>query len=357
VVSLFVQMAFFLCHSDNSDGHRGNDKSPELWRKLGERMQELRRYRGARSWTDRHGPALLSEASLRNGTSRPPVAESSNAVKQKIRDLVTLFTSLFSRLTTPFAFVEMQLCTHCFFIQTKIPFHDDDIMRLYCDYRSPAYNRERIHYEPEYAEVAPAIGQDDREVSTRRSALSTFLHKGLQTSNPLTMIDYGGSDGRFIPDIPGSKSVYEISNVDPIPGVTRIKSELELGTYSIVLFAHVTEYVTHPLNLVRKLIAYVEPGGYLYIETPQEISDQQGSELQHSALRLDIGIHEHSNYYCVPAVAALFGAAGFTVVAMESAPFWLGEVRAYSHAWAYAGLGLAVRDIGICILGDASRLQ
>lgn len=255
------------------------------------------------------------------------VPRSPNAVKQKIRDLVTLFMSFFSRVTTPFAFVEMQLCTHCFFIQTKIPFHDEDIMRLYRDYRSPAYNRERIHYEPEYAQIAAAIGQDLREVTTRRSALSTFLQKGLQTSDPFTILDYGGSDGRFIPDIPGSKFVYEISNVDPIPGVTRIKSESELGTYSLVLLAHVTEHVTHPLNLVRKLSAYVEPGGYLYIETPQEISDQQRAELEHSALRLDIGIHEHINSYCVPAVAALLEAAGFTIVAMESAPVDVGWAK------------------------------
>jgi len=255
------------------------------------------------------------------------VPRSPNAVKQKIRDLVTLSMSFFSRVTTPFAFVEMQLCTHCFFIQTTIPFHDEDIMRLYRDYRSPAYSRERIHYEPEYAQIAAAIGQDQREVSTRRSALSTFLHQGLQTSDPLTILDYGGSDGRFIPDIPGSKFVYEISNVDPIPGVTRIKTESELGTYSLVLLAHVTEHVTHPLNLVRKLSAYVEPGGYLYIETPQEISDQQRAELEHSALRLDIGIHEHINSYCVPAVAALLEAAGFTIAAMESAPVDVGWAK------------------------------
>ena len=252
---------------------------------------------------------------------------SPNAVKQKIRDLVTLSLSLFSRLTSSFAFVEMQLCSHCFFIQTKIPFHDEDIMRLYRDYRSPVYNRERIHYEPEYAQIAAAIGQDQREVSTRRAALSAFLRKALQTSDAHTILDYGGADGRFIPDIPGSKFVYEISTTEPVPGVTRIKSESELGTYSIVLFAHVTEHVTHPLNLVRKLSAYVESGGYIYIETPQEISDQQRAELQRSALRLDIGIHEHINYYCVPAVAALLESAGFTVVAIEGAPVDVGWAK------------------------------
>lgn len=252
---------------------------------------------------------------------------SASALKQKVRDLVILAMSLFPRLTTPFAFVEMQLCMRCFFIQTKIPFHDDDIMRLYLDYRSSAYNRERIHYEPEYAKIAPEVGQSQREVSGRKSALSAFLHKALQTSHAHTILDYGGADGRFMPDIPGSKFVYEISNIDPVPGVTRIRSESELGTYSIVLFAHVTEHVPHPLNLVRKLSAYIEPGGYLYIETPQEISDERRTDLQRDALRLDIGIHEHINYYCVPAVAALLEAAGFSVIAIESAPVDVGWAK------------------------------
>ena len=255
------------------------------------------------------------------------VPRSPNAVKQKIRDLATLSISLLSRLITPFAFVEMQLCAHCSFIQTKLPFHDEDIRRLYRDYRSPTYNQERIHFEPEYAQIATAIGQDQREVSARQSALSQFLRKSMQTSDAHTILDYGGSDGRFIPDIPGSKFVYEISNMDPLPGVTRIKSESGLRTYCIVLFAHVTEHIPHPLNLVRKLSAYVESGGYLYIETPQDISDAQRADLQRSALRMNIGIHEHINYYCVPAVAALLEAAGFTVAAIESTPVDVGWAK------------------------------
>jgi len=252
---------------------------------------------------------------------------SANAVKQKVRDLVTFSMSFFPRLTTAFAFVEMQLCTRCFFIQTKTPFHDEDIMRLYLDYRSPAYNQQRIQYEPEYAQIASEVGHGQREVSSRRSALSTFLQKALQTSDAHTILDYGGADGRFMPDIPGSKFVYEISNIDPVPGVTRIRSESELGTYSVVLFAHVTEHVPHPLNLVRKLSAYVEPEGYFYIETPQEISDEERADLQRNALRRDIGIHEHINYYCIPAVAALLETAGFTVVAIERTPVDVGWAK------------------------------
>jgi len=252
------------------------------------------------------------------------VPRSPNVLKQKIRELVVGSISLFSRVTSPFAFVEMQLCEHCFFIQTTIPFRDEDIMHLYQDYRSPTYNEQRIRFEPEYATIAAAIGQDQAEVSTRRSALTAFLGKVMQTSQADTILDYGGSDGRFIPDIPGSRFVYEISSMEPIPGVTRVTSESELGTYSLVLLAHVTEHVTHPLQLVRKLSTYVKPGGYLYIETPQEVSDQQRVELQKDVSCFDLGIHEHINYYCVPAVRNLLEAAGLQVVAIENEPVDVG---------------------------------
>ena len=218
----------------------------------------------------------------------------------------------------------MQLCRKCSFIQTTIPFHDEEIERLYVDYRSPSYHQQRIQYEPEYASIAAAVGYDPIEIRTRTTALTAFLNRHLQTASLRTVLDYGGSDGRFIPDIPGSKFVYEISNIDPIPGVTKIKSEMDLTTYSIVLLAHVTEHVTHPLKLVQKLRDYVEPDGYLYIETPQESSDEQRSELQKGVARFDIPIHEHINSYCMPAVSALLEAAGFYIVATEIAPVNLG---------------------------------
>ena len=255
------------------------------------------------------------------------IPRSPNGMKQMVRDLVAVPMRFSSRVTSQSAFVEMQVCKHCFFIQTSIPFSDEEIGRLYADYRTPSYHQQRIKYEPEYAAIADAVGYDPVELRTRTTALTALLRKELGATDPVTILDYGGSDGRFIPDIPGSKFVYDISNLDPVPGVTRIKSESELGTYSLVLLAHVTEHVTHPLKLVRKLSAYVEPGGHLYIETPQEIPDQQRDELRNGTPPFEIPIHEHINSYCVPAVAALLEAAGFTVVAVESAGVDLGWVK------------------------------
>ena len=243
---------------------------------------------------------------------------SPNPLKQSIRELASSALSLISRFSAHNAFVEMQLCSRCFFIQTRTPFHDEDIMRLYLDYRSPSYNRERVLYEPSYASIAESVGQHGLEIQSRTAALKGFLNENLTINCASTILDYGGSDGKFIPDIPGKKFVYEISDIDPIPDVTRIESESDLGQYSLVLLAHVIEHVTHPLDLVRKVASHVEPGGYLYIETPQEITDDDRNRFLHGALPFDIAIHEHINSYCKPAVTGLLESAGLNIVAVQT---------------------------------------
>lgn len=253
---------------------------------------------------------------------------SRNPLKQRIRELALMPLSLVPRLFAQFAFVEIQICTHCLFIQTKRPFHDGDIMRLYLDYRSPSYNQERIQYEPSYAAIAARVGQDKVEIQNRTRALTAFLRRNLGSNQPVTVLDYGGSDGRFIPAIPGRKYVFEVSDVNPIPDVTRINSERDLVTYSLVLLAHVIEHVPHPLDLVRKVASYVEPGGFLYIETPQEISDAERDGLRLGTRRFHVGIHEHINSYCVPAVHHLFEAAGLQVVTIESSSVNVGWAKA-----------------------------
>lgn len=241
-----------------------------------------------------------------------------NPLKQKIRELVTRGDSVIPRLAGKYAFVEMQICSACSFIQTKIPFHDEDVMRLYRDYRSPSYNHERIQYEPSYASIAAAVGQDELEIRNRRAALTTFLRGTMDQMNAPTLLDYGGSDGRFIPEFTGAKFVYEVSDIQPIPGVTRIESEAALKQYSIVLLAHVIEHVPNPLNLVRTVASYVEPGGYLYLETPQEIPDSNREGLRSGAVQFEVSIHEHINSYCVFAVSRLLESAGLEFVKIES---------------------------------------
>lgn len=252
---------------------------------------------------------------------------STSPLKQAIRDIATLRLPL-SRVAPQFAFTEMQICLHCSFIQTSIPFRDDNIMRLYRDYRSPSYNQERIRYEPTYAAIAAAVGQDEVEIKSRTTALNSFLGRALPRKDSVSILDYGGSDGKFMPALPGPKFVYEVSNIEPIEGVVRVSDESDLGTYSLVLAAHIFEHVPHPLSFIRKLKTYVAPGGYLYIEVPQETSDENREGLQKGTLRLDIGIHEHINNYCVLSVSSLLEAAGFHLIAIEKTHVDVGWAKA-----------------------------
>ena len=56
---------------------------------------------------------------------------SPSAIKQRFAISLLVPMSFLSRVTSQSAFVEMQVCEHCSFIQTSVPFHEDDIMRLY----------------------------------------------------------------------------------------------------------------------------------------------------------------------------------------------------------------------------------
>jgi hypothetical protein len=247
--------------------------------------------------------------------------------KRAVRSNIASLISRFPRLFQQQVFVEMQICSRCEFIQTALPFHDDDIMRLYEDYRSETYNAERIHYEPSYASLTSQVARGAQEIKVRRAGSKRFLDAALSPNELPTILDYGGSDGRFIPDLPGSKFVFDISAVSPVPGVARIEKETDLAKYSIVLLAHVIEHVPHPLTLVRSVCKYIEPGGYLYIEVPQELTDEFLHELKDGACPTDLTIHEHINYYSTSAVRRLLESAELELVAIENEEVDVGWAR------------------------------
>lgn len=246
-------------------------------------------------------------------------------LKQMVRRLTAIPQAMLDRVNSPTALVEIQLCESCSFVQTKLPFHEDAINRLYLDYREDSYNRERTEFEPWYEALVPQVGHGAVELETRVSAATNFIKKNVPIGEDFTILDFGGSDGKFMPRVDGKKFVFEISNVQPIEGVTRIHSEAELGTYSLVQLAHVIEHVVEPLGLVTYVATKVAPGGYMYVETPQEIPDQDRAQLK-LGNRM-VGIHEHINSYCMASVTKLIENAGLKVVAIEVTPVDVGWAK------------------------------
>jgi Methyltransferase domain len=239
-------------------------------------------------------------------------------LRESIRKFATRPNSLLSRIFRQAAFVEMQICNNCLFVQAKYPFGEEAIGRLYADYRAESYNSERIKYEPPYKAIADRVGADDQEVTTRVEGVTRWLLDKIQPTDSFTMLDYGGADGRFLPRLPAKKFVFEISNISPVTGVTRIADEAALGTYSYIHLAHVLEHVVDPLKLVIQVAQKLEKSGYLYIEVPQEMSDVELDLLKQGSYKHNIPVHEHINKYCITTVTKLMERAGLELIAIHA---------------------------------------
>jgi hypothetical protein len=255
------------------------------------------------------------------------LAPSGHPVKRFLRR-VGFFSKIFQRIYGRSILVEIEICTFCSFIQTKLAFPDEAIGRLYEDYRSDSYNQERIRFEPEYASIASGVGGCPQEIQARTFGLTRWLTGKLNIDKKFSMLDYGGADGKFLPDLPGEKYVFEISDVAPAEGIMRIRDESGLDSYSYVQLAHVLEHVSYPLVLARKAASFLKHSGYLYVEVPQELSDGAVSRITNGDTTFCLPIHEHINQFCVKSVTELLRSTGLSFVAVETEVMDLGWNKA-----------------------------
>jgi hypothetical protein len=255
------------------------------------------------------------------------IPPSRHPVKQLLRK-VTIFRKLFSRIYGVSVLAELQLCRDCTFVQTTVPFPEESIMKLYVDYRSDTYNEERIRYEPEYAAIAEQVGNSEQEIKSRVCGLTTWLDSKLDIGEDFSMLDYGGADGKFLPNLGGAKYVFEVSDISPAQGVVKIEDPKSLGSYSYIQLAHVLEHVPHPLALTMKASSYLKTSGYLYVEVPQEIDSETIARLAAGDRSIDLPIHEHINRYTPSSVTKLVESAGLELIDLRSEIINLGWTKA-----------------------------
>jgi hypothetical protein len=239
--------------------------------------------------------------------------------KRSIQNLTRFIHRIASRLQPPAVAVELLSCKTCSFVHTRFPFPEEGIRRLYEDYRSESYNRERGIYEPHYAAVADQIGSHTENGASRVDASTAWIASKIDLDS-LSLLDYGGADGKYLPHSSGPKFVFEISSITPVAGVERISDEAALQSYGYVQLSHVLEHVSEPLQMVGHVSSFVQPGGYLLLEVPQDIDTATLQQLQAGKTEGSITIHEHINFYSPQALRSLIQAAGLQVVALDSIP-------------------------------------
>jgi len=242
-------------------------------------------------------------------------------------------------------------CRHCDLTFYNPRLGSKDLTALYQGYRDETYQAMRERHEPWYTpEVNQSIGKGDQEVRARTSHMRAMLAEHLDFQTVRAVLDYGGDRGQYILDDFAAvrRVVFEISGVDPLPGVEGVSdpSILRPGDFDLILCNHVLEHLSYPADLVRQLAALAGPCTRYYFEVPLE-TPFRGSlkhALRRAGLRFLPGLvhpwlrrsgkvpfqmHEHVNQFSLQSFGKLLEGQGFEVLGLEAVPVDTGWARTH----------------------------
>jgi SAM-dependent methyltransferase len=268
--------------------------------------------------------------------------------------LVSPFVASYALASAP-APTRLLECKDCGFRYFEDRLTDDEVGRLYADYRGDGYYRERHRFEPWYTrKVNDAIGGDAAVLDARRATIERVLRPHVDLASLGRVLDYGGDRGQVIPASVGKeKFVYEISATVPVPGVTRIGTTAELAgqQFDAVLVCQVLEHLSDPgavLEQVKPLLRTKD--SVLYVEVPYERATLRwlgrgaayrsyldtlrrlpriltAVDLYSTAMRVRmdtvpplgfVKMHEHVNFFDASSLRALLERTGYEALVSET---------------------------------------
>jgi hypothetical protein len=220
----------------------------------------------------------------------------------------------------PLLFTNSLKCLDCSFVFSQVRFDDEEMGKIYTDYRGESYTALRSIFEPNYAQLNKNLGKHPQEIQSRAAALSSFLQPEIDVGEVSSVLDYGGDQGQHIPDYfsRAKKYVYEVSNVDPIEGVTKfILSAGKLVDF--IICSNVLEHLPYPAQALDKISNWMHKDTLLFIDVPDEIA---------AAGEHPISFHEHINYFTEPSAKVLMQKNGFEVLKIKTVELDYGYAQA-----------------------------
>lgn len=146
--------------------------------------------------------------------------------------------------------------------------------RLYSGYRGAEYFKTRHCHEFWYSRHHNEnSGKAAAVVASRKAFLLESIRRMVDPDTLDKVLDFGGDSGQLLPDGLGrERHVFEISDAEPVPGVTKLRDEslLQVHGYDLVVLSHVLEHTPDPVFLLAKTASLLKPGGWLYVEVPWE---------------------------------------------------------------------------------------
>lgn len=208
-------------------------------------------------------------------------------------------------------------CQACGLLFLDIRFDDEEMERLYWNFRSEAYALQRDAYEPGYAETNAAIQAYVPDTSDAERALDGHV------KNAPRVLDWGGNGGKNTPFRTSASQVdiYDLSDEPAIAGVRRVDlKEAASSRYDLIVMSHVLEHMPYPETALHPAKAMLGEHGVIYVEVPHEIliASSPGARDLASKKR---HWHEHINFFTEDALRALLERCGLEVVGIDERPF------------------------------------
>lgn len=225
--------------------------------------------------------------------------------------------------------VKLLHCNDCRFTFYNVRPENDELEKLYHDYRSPEYQKQRERFEKHYTkELNDSIGNNRMELEERKRNMFSIINGRFEIKNVKNVLDYGGDKGQFIIDEfnAADRYVYDISNCPLLPGINRVfnTSESDEKKFDFIMCCHVLEHVPNPHEIIENILKFSHKDTKFYFEVPYNFHPffiktfikifPSNGRLFHfyakirtrSLIDVFFQMHEHINFFSIASLTRLF---------------------------------------------------
>lgn len=219
---------------------------------------------------------------------------------------------------TAYALCKSLFCKGCGHLFVNYRFDDDEMRRLYKDYRGKEYCSLRAQYEPGYASQNAALSHG----MPYRPSVEAFLYSLLPPCK-LNILDWGGDTGRNTPFVDKASIVhiYEPSGIKPeFHNAVNVSNAGDfLPHYELVVLSNVLEHMPWPEHTVKAVVDYMSTTSVLFVEVPFEaIQCEAAADGPRRRSLLKLHWHEHINFFSKESLAKLLDTCNLQVLSWQA---------------------------------------
>lgn len=214
------------------------------------------------------------------------------------------------KLGTTYSACNSLSCEVCGFVFLDMRFDDEEMGRLYDDYRGDSYSAQRDRFEPGYWEKNKKLVEQDVHIPQ----VEAFLRSRV----PLVprILDWGGATGLNTPFRQSASlhHICDISNRPTVPGAVMVTpGDAMKNEYDLVVCSNVLEHVPDPKGFLEEVTVIAGKRPLYYIEVPfEQLMYDKATKTSSNAIKRIW--HEHINFYSETGLRALFERAGLKIV-------------------------------------------